>query len=170
MAGFRGIGDDAIAVAADQRRARVQMAAIAAQERASERSAAMQGASLAENARQANMANQREADRLAANSEAQSASLAAEQQARAATLAENARQFDTSTALSQQRLDLERRGQQAETNIKLMGVDQNERQLQLNEATYLQLQTDMARQQEADDEMRSQVVAAEVIVMPRSRS
>lgn len=169
MASFRGFGDDAMKVAAEQRQARMQMESIRAQERASIRSAAMQGASLAENARQADMANQRAAEKLAADKEMQAESLAAQasnvaegRKLQEANLAEGARQFDIAQASKNRQLDLAQQGQETEAWAKVMGVEQNERQLELNEATYMQAEAERARQQAARENLKKQGVAAQL--------
>ena len=62
---FRGFGDDALKVKADKREAALKAAQIAASERASIRAANVQMAGLQENARQADMANERANTQLA---------------------------------------------------------------------------------------------------------
>lgn len=181
--GFRGYGDDAMKVAADQRQASVQLASIAASERASKRGAANQAASIAENARQADMANTRAGENLSENArQANMADTRASNQLIVAdaehqdTMGLKREELDTQRIVAQDNQDIKRQGvelgnrklaadmrnKQVDQAVKIAGVDQKERQLRLNESTFTKAQMEAQRLKDAQDEMDQVGTAAQL--------
>ncbi len=158
---FRGYGDDAMKVAADQRQHAAQMAQIAASERASERSAAVSLAGQAESARQADMqlqARREEAqasrDFAASESEAQRA-FAGEQAGMNRQAAASESEAQRAFAAGENALTRAERSDAADQELAL-----RERQMTLNEQTYGRLNQQWQMEQEAQKERQNQENAA----------
>ena len=153
MAGFRGFGDDAMKVAADQRQHAAQMAQIAAQERASQRSASVALAGQAENARQADMQLQARKEELQAGRTA-----AAEENAAQRSFA--AGQADLNRAAAAEEGGAQRAFQAEQAGLNRAEAsaarDQDnilrERQLAINESTFAR----MKEQWELDDAAKAE--------------
>ena len=173
---FRGFGDDALKVKADKREAALKAAQIAASERASMRSANVQMAGLQENARQANMANERAGAQLAQgeNARIDSMNLRREQLAddsvsgqEKRTLDEGARR-DAMAATEAARRDAMAATEAArkdDLSVKIGEMSQKERQLQLNESTAAKLDAEWQRQQAAQEEMQREDTATQLAVI-----
>lgn len=168
MAGFRGFGDDAMKVAQDQRQHAAQMAQIAASERASQRAASVSLSGQRENARQANMADARAGDQLAASEEARGTETAL----KIADMGQKERAMRADTASRQESIDLgyeqlgaQERARTDQLEVQLAETAQKERQLQLNEATYARLDAEYQKEQAAQAELQSADVATQLAVI-----
>lgn len=169
---FRGFGDDAMKVAADQRQERVQRAQIAASERASQRSAANQAASLNENARQADMADSRARTAQGDETATRVATIAGGEALRRDELAASQKNAAADRGIRQQGMDLSRReldqrgqAQQFDAAAKTEDLRQRDRQISLNEATFTKAQIEAQRQQDAENEMQQVGTAAQLAAM-----
>ena len=159
MAGFRGFGDDAMKVAADQRQHAAQMAQIAAQERASRRSAAVAMAGQAENARQADMQLQARKEELQAGRTA-----AAEENA--AQRSFTAGQADLNRAAAAEESGAQRAFQAEQAGLNRTQDDiLRERQLAINESTFARMKDQWDREDAAKAEYASQENAATLAAM-----
>ena len=165
MAGFRGFGDDAMKVAADQRQHAAQMEQIAAQERASRRSAAVAMAGQAENARQADMQLQAHKEELQAGRTAAAEENAA-QRSFAAGQADLNRAAAAEESGAQRAFQAEQAGlNRAEASAARTQDDiLKERQLAINEATFANLnqqwEQEKAMQAERADRENASTLAA----------
>lgn len=162
---FRGFGDDALKVKADKREAALKAAQIAASERASMRSAGVQMAGLQENARQADMANQRAGEQLAAGNERFDKQLAAGEAARAEELALKREGMAADEAYRRDALTLNEQMRKADLGVKMEELSQRERQLQLNESTAAKLDAEWKQQQAAQEEMQRADTATQLAVI-----
>ena len=137
---FRGYGDDAMKVKENQRQHSAKMAQIAAQERASQRSASVAMAGQAEQARQADMADNRASEQLAERSSIagmqigeQRAGLAASERARKDALAVSEQARNDANDFKIAEFGANEQARLKEQNIR-------DRQLQVNEGTFLRLE------------------------------
>ena len=176
---FRGFGDDALKVKADKREAALKAAQIAASERASMRSANVQIAGLQENARQADMANQRAGEQLAAGNERFDKQLAAGEAARmdelglkragmelqASELALKREGMVADESYRRDALTLNEQMRKADLGVKMEELSQRERQIQLNEGTYAKLNEEDQRQRAAQAQLQDRKKATLLAAM-----
>ena len=165
---FRGFGDDAMKVAADQRQHTAQMAQIAASERASKRAAMVSLAGQAEGAREFDERQTLAREQLSAeqqNAEATRQAAAGEAATARAFSAEQAglnREAAAGEAAAGRRFTAEQTDLARQDTFAKEQADNalKERQMQLNEATYNQLNTQWQQEQEARQEMMNRENAA----------
>ena len=162
---FRGFGDDALKVKADKREAALKAAQIAALERASMRSANVQMAGLQENARQADMANERAWAQLAAGNERFDKQLAAEEAARLDDLNIKREGMAADESYRRDVLTLNEQMRKADLGVKLEELSQRERQIQLNEITAARLDAEWKQQQAAQEELQRVDTAIQLAVI-----
>jgi len=162
---FRGFGDDALKVKADKREAALKAAQIAASERASMRSAGVHMAGIQENARQADMANQRAGEQLAAGNERFAAQLEAGEAARMDELALEREGMAADEAYRRDSLAADEAARKDDLSVKIAEMSQKERQLQLNESTAAKLDAEWKQQQAAQEEWSSEVTAIELAIL-----
>lgn len=154
---FRGFGDDAMKVAADQRQHAAQMAQIAASERASQRAASVALAGQAEGAREFDERQTLAREQMSA--EQQNAEAGRQFSAEQAELSRTAaaEEAERGRAFTAKQTDLARQDafakEQADNALK-------ERQMQINEATFNQLNTQWQQEREAQQEMLNRENAA----------
>ena len=162
---FRGFGDDALKVKADKREAALKAAQIAASERASMRSANVQMAGLQENARQANMANERAGAQLAQgeNARIDSMNLRREQLADDIVSGQEKRALDEGARRDM--MAATEAARKDDLSVKIGEMSQKERQLQLNESTAAKLDAEWQRQQAAQEEMQSEDTALQLAIL-----
>lgn len=162
---FRGFGDDALKVKADKREAALKAAQIAASERASMRSANVQMAGLQENARQADMANRRAGEQLAAGNERFDKQLAAGEAARLDDLNIKREGMAADESYRRDALTLNEQMRKADLGVKMEELSQRERQIQLNESTAAKLDAEWKQQQAAQEEMQRADTATQLAVI-----
>jgi len=162
---FRGFGDDALKVKADKREAALKAAQIAALERASMRSANVQMAGLQENARQADMANERAWAQLAAGNERFDKQLAAGEAARLDDLNLKREGMAADESYRRDVLTLNEQMRKADLGVKLEELSQRERQIQLNEITAARLDAEWKQQQAAQEELQRVDTAIQLAVI-----
>lgn len=162
---FRGFGDDAMKVKQEKRQAQIQREQIAASERASQRAASGQAAALGENARQANMADERAGAQLEAGNARFDKQLAAEtaQSDKRLALAEMTHADDM--ALRREGLEADKAARADSLAIQTKELSQRERQIQLNEKTAARLDEQYALEQAAQEELRREDTATELAVI-----
>lgn len=176
---FRGFGDDALKVKSDRREAALKAAQIAASERASMRSAEVAIRGQEENARQADMADARAGAQFDASENARVDNMNFQREHLADTIvsgeenrAANERTTQVDQGLKQQGMDLRRqqaeqqdKNQRFDQAVKIAGVEQNERQLQMNEEIFAKTQAEAQKQQDAQDEMNQVGTAAQLAAL-----
>lgn len=158
---FRGFGDDAMKVAADQREYNAKMASIAASERASRRSASVALAGQAEQAREADQNVALKEEQLAAQTEeaaAGRAASAAESEKSRAFVAEQGALGREASALESDKSRMFTAEQGDLTREQNRGFQ--ERQMRINEETYNRLNQQWTQEQEAQAERQMGVNAA----------
>lgn len=162
---FRGFGDDALKVKADQREAQIKREQIAASERASQRAAGVQVASLNENARQADMANERAGAQLAAGETARADEMRLKREGMAQSADLTRESMAQDLTLKSEQLALGEVGRQDDLNVKLADLSQRERQIKLNEDTAARLDSEWQKQQAAEKELQDQDTATQLSVI-----
>ena len=162
---FRGFGDDALKVKADKREAALKAAQIAASERASMRSANVQMAGLQENARQADMANERARAQLAAENERFDKQLAAREAARLDDLNLKREGMAADESYRREAMAAAEEARKDELSLKIAELSQRERQIQLNESTAARLDAEWQKQQAAQEELQRVDTAIQLAVI-----
>ena len=162
---FRGFGDDALKVKADKREAALKAAQIAASERASMRSAGVHIAGIQENARQADMANERAGNQLALqeNARVDTMNLHREQLADSIVSGQEKRTLDE--AARRDAMAATEAARKDDLSVRIADLSQRERQLQLNESTAAKLDAEWQRQQAAQEEMQREDTATQLAVI-----
>jgi hypothetical protein len=158
---FRGFGDDAMKVQADQRATRLKEKQIAASERDSIRGNQAQMASIGARKFSANLANRQAGEQLDFQKEQAAQQLQANEAAAAATAAAKV-ETDRKAAVTAAKEEEKRK---IDLELKLKEQSRDERQLQLNERVAARLEQEWRQKQAVQEEIKNVGKATHLAVM-----